>query len=231
MTDKLLEKKIPNSKNVETSISVTSETTLDCVRRLNSEGKKHVICLNFASARNPGGGFSGGSQAQEESIARASGLYPALLKSTDYYEVNRNVKSCFYTDYMIYTPETPIFKNENGKNMEKLVCASVITAPAVNAGVVKHREPERVEEIVKVMKRRISKVLSISHVNNHKVLVLGAWGCGVFRNDPVDMARYFKEVLESDYKNIFDEIVFAVYSRNKRFITPFIEELDKTNIK
>ncbi|MFT4533772.1 MAG: hypothetical protein ACJA1A_000347 [Saprospiraceae bacterium] len=127
---------------------------------------------------------------------------------------------------MIYTPETPIFKKENGENMDVLICASVITAPAVNAGVVIHREPARMGEIEKVMKRRISKVLAISHSNNHRILVLGAWGCGVFRNDPIDMARYFREVLEDDFKNVIEEIVFAVYSKNEKFITPFINEFE-----
>ncbi|MFT6334827.1 MAG: hypothetical protein ACJATI_001573 [Halioglobus sp.] len=224
MSDKLLDIERIKGDRLETKISVTSESTLDCVRRLKREGKERVLCLNFASARNPGGGFLGGSQAQEESIARASGLYPSLLGCTEYYETNRKQKSCFYTDYMIYTPQTPIFKKENGENMDQLICASVITAPAVNSGVVVHREPERIKEIETVMTRRISKVLSISYANNHKVLVLGAWGCGVFRNDPIDMARYFREVIETDFKNVFEEIVFAVYSRNEKFITPFIKE-------
>ena len=224
MSDKLLESKKFSAGSIETKISVTKESTLDCVRRLKSEGKDRILCLNFASARNPGGGFLGGSQAQEESIVRASGLYPSLLKCTSYYETNKDLNSCFYSDYMIYTPETPIFKKENGENMKGLICASVITAPAVNTGVVMNREPERIREVEIVMKHRIAKVLAISDSNNHKILVLGAWGCGVFKNNPIDMARYFKEVIESDFKNVFEEIVFAVYSRNEKFINPFINE-------
>jgi len=89
--------------NISAEITVTKESTFNCVRRLLGEGCENVLCLNFASARNPGGGFLGGSQAQEESIARASGLYPTLLKCEEYYMTNRNMKSCFYTDYMIYS--------------------------------------------------------------------------------------------------------------------------------
>ena len=215
MSDSLLRDVRPHIDG-QTTISVTEESTLNCVRRLKKEGKHNVLCLNFASARNPGGGFLGGSQAQEESIARASGLYPSLLECQAYYQTNKHQKSCFYTDYMIYTPETPIFKKEDGQNMDELICASVITAPAVNTGVIIQREPDRINEIENVMKRRISKVLAISHVNNHKVLVL--------RNDPVEMARYFKEVLDTEFNDVFDEIVFAIYSRNEKFITPFITE-------
>lgn len=212
--------------DVNTAISVTNESTFNCVRRLLKEENDNVLCLNFASARNPGGGFLGGSQAQEESIARASGLYPTLTKCEAYYLTNRNMKSCFYSDYMIYSPDVPIFKDEYGKCIETFKKVSVITAPAVNTGVVKNREPERMAEIEIVMKRRISKVLAISAKHNYKVLVLGAWGCGVFQNDPNQIAKYFKEVINEKYKGQFEKIVFAIYARNERFITPFLKEFE-----
>ena len=204
-----------------TQITVTGETTLDAVRRLIKEGEEDVVCLNFASAKNPGGGFLGGSQAQEESIARSTGLYNCLLKADEYYQTNRNTKSCFYTDYMIYSPAIPIIKDEAGNNLDALYTTAVITAPAVNRGVVKSRESERLPEVESVMKRRIEKVLAIALAHKHKTIVLGAWGCGVFQNDPVKIASYFKEVIDAKFENAFSKIVFAVYSRNERFIKPF----------
>ena len=74
-SDKLINNKEFETVNGSTKIKVTNQTTLDAVRDLISEGDENVICLNFASAKNPGGGFLGGSQAQEESIARSTGLY------------------------------------------------------------------------------------------------------------------------------------------------------------
>lgn len=207
-----------------TEIEVTNQTTLDATRALIREGYEDVLCLNFASAKNPGGGFLGGSQAQEESIARSTGLYNCQIKSFEYYEVNRATESCIYTDYMIYSPNVPIIKNEEGDNLETIEHCGIITAPAVNTGVVRRKEPEKISEIEKVMKRRIRKVLSISLENNHKTIVLGAWGCGVFQNDPKDIAKYFKEIIEGEYKNRFRKIIFAIYSRNERFIKPFQEE-------
>lgn len=223
-SDNLLKNQRVESLNNETEIKVTNQTTLDAVRELISEGNKDVLCLNFASARNPGGGFLGGSQAQEESLARSTGLYNCQLKSFEYYEINRTTKSCIYTDYMIYSPFVPIIKNESGLNLDELNYCGIITSPAVNKGVVKQKEPEKLDDIEEVMKRRIRKVLAISLENNHKTIVLGAWGCGVFQNDPNDIARYFKETLSSDFKNKFKKIVFAIYSRNERFINPFHEE-------
>src|SRR5688500_2570515 len=67
------------SNNFTTEYEVNNETTLDAARRLVAAGEKDVMCLNFASAKNPGGGFLGGALAQEECIARASALYPCLL--------------------------------------------------------------------------------------------------------------------------------------------------------
>src|SRR5437660_11114872 len=63
---------------VETSIEVANETTFQGLLRLAAHGG-HIACLNFASARNPGGGFLGGAQAQEEALARASALYQCLV--------------------------------------------------------------------------------------------------------------------------------------------------------
>mgnify|MGYP000342001044 CR=1 FL=1 len=162
MTDELLQNRSIKISENPTIIEVTNETSLNATRRLINEGHTDVLCLNFASARNAGGGFLGGSQAQEESIARATGLYPCLMQAPDYYDTNRKVKSCFYTDYMIYSPKVPILKDEAGNYLEDLVMASFTTAPAVNTGVVKQREALRLEEIEAVMKRRIGKVLAIA---------------------------------------------------------------------
>src|SRR5688572_22378946 len=63
------------------AVTVTNESTLDAARRLGGD----VAALNFASARSPGGGFLNGAQAQEESLARASALYPCLLAAGDFY--------------------------------------------------------------------------------------------------------------------------------------------------
>lgn len=215
----------PNALN-ETKIEVVNKPTLEAVRDLITHGYKDVLCLNFASARNPGGGFLGGSQAQEESIARSTGLYNCQIKTSGYYETNRKEKSCIYTDYMIYSPFVPIIKDEQGNTINSKEYCAIITAPAVNRGIVKLKEPQRLTEVETVMKRRIRKILAISLQNNHKSIVLGAWGCGVFQNDPQDIARYFKEVIESEFKNKFNTIVFAIYSKNERFIKPFINEFN-----
>lgn len=207
----------------ETSFETWNETTLNAVRQLVRAGEENVLCLNFASARNPGGGFLGGAQAQEESIARASGLYPTLLKCEKYYTTNRAFSSCLYTDHMIYTPKVPVFRLENGDWMDKLVTVSVITAPAVNAGVVRRNANEKrnIPKIEPTMERRIDMVLAIAKVHEYETLVLGAWGCGVFQNDPEMVARLFDEALNGKYKGQFKKVIFAVYTKINKIYQPF----------
>ncbi|WP_052596465.1 TIGR02452 family protein [Aureispira sp. CCB-QB1] len=222
----LIQQPLPIAQHLETEFVVNSLTTLDAVRKEYPTDQR-LACLNFASAKNPGGGFLNGSQAQEESIARASGLYPCQLKAEHYYKENRTVNSCLYTDHIIYSPNVPIFKDENGNLLDELTYSAIITAPAVNAGAVQRNEPNNVNRIHETMQRRMDMVLAICKQNGHETLILGAWGCGVFQNDPVVIAALFKELLLGKYKNQFKRVVFAIYAKEEHFIKPFEAEFGK----
>jgi len=210
-----------SSGNFETSYEVTNETTLDAARRLAAAGSTNVLCLNFASAKNPGGGFLGGAVAQEECIARASGLYPCLLKASDYYSHHRQLGTCLYSDHMIYSPAVPVMKDEAGNLLDKLVCISIITSPAVNAGAIQNNERSKIDQIVPVMRVRIAKLLALCAHHGHDTLVLGAWGCGVFRNNPEDIAVLFQEALKGPFAGQFRKVVFAVKTDKDSIIGPF----------
>lgn len=205
-------------RSFQTAIEVTNETTLHAAQRLIcDEHEEHVLCLNFASAKNPGGGFLGGSQAQEESLARASGLYACLLQKPGYYEANRAHKSCVYTDHMIYAPDVPVFRDDQDRFLETPYLVSFLTAPAVNRGAVERNEPQVIPRISEVMSHRIENVLSLCVVHEHHVLVFGAWGCGVFQNRPEEIAQLFKyHLLENEtFNHAFKRVVFAVLNNTK----------------
>ncbi|QJB31361.1 TIGR02452 family protein [Chitinophaga oryzae] len=199
-------------------IDVTGESTYAAAYRLVvTEKQKDVCCLNFASAKNPGGGFLKGAHAQEEALARASGLYTCLQQQSDLYQVNRSCGSCLYTDHMIYSPLVPVFRNDADQLLEDYYTVSVITAPAVNAGAVKDNEPENVSRIKPVMLGRMEKLLSVAVAQQQTTLILGAWGCGVFRNDTADVAGWFAELLRSDtFRHRFSKVVFAVYDNTEK---------------
>ncbi|MGF7031130.1 uncharacterized protein (TIGR02452 family) [Paenibacillus mucilaginosus] len=196
-------------------IELTPETTLAAARRCWLEDGEPAACLNFASAKNPGGGFLGGSQAQEESLARASGLYPCIVQMQEMYEYNRGRRTALYSDYMIYSPAVPVFRDDEDRLLPEAYPAAFITAPAVNAGVVREREPEAAEQIGSVMRGRIRRVLYAAMLHGHHTVVLGAYGCGVFRNRPQEVAAWFREVLaEEAFAGAFARVVFAVYDRS-----------------
>lgn len=105
---------------------------------------------------------------------------------------------------------------------------SFLTSPAVNAGVVREREPENIVKIKPVLFERLEKILSVAVVQNHRVLVLGAWGCGVFRNAPTNVAEIFRlHLIENQtFKGVFEKVVFAVLDNSGDFgtIKPFQEK-------
>ena len=139
----------------ETVFEVANKTTLQGSARLVvSEEDSRLGVLNFASARNPGGGFLAGAQAQEESLARSSGLYQSLLKCQSYYHYHRVHRSGLYSDRMIYSPHCPVFRRDDGVLLEQPYCVDFITAPAPNAGSVLQNQPSLAAEIESVLRER-----------------------------------------------------------------------------
>lgn len=211
-------------KKANTSIYVVHSTTLQCANGLVSEGKQ-VAVLNFASAKNPGrllsgsvlmvvgGGFLRGSLAQEESLARASGLYHCLTMGhvSQFYSDNSRCKMCLYTHNIIYSPLVPVFRDDSTHELlAEPVLMSFISSPAVNA----RHAVERVGDpahVLSVLEERMERVLAVAAINNHSHLVLGAWGCGVFANSTMSVALLWRKFLiEGKFKNTFESVYFAI---------------------
>lgn len=202
----------PAQRYESTEFQVTNCTTLAAAKELVESNSGETLCLNFASAKNPGGGFLNGSQAQEESLARASGLYACIEPVGEYYDVNRNCRTSLYTHHMIYSPRVPVVRDDADELLNEPFCVSFLAAPAVNAGALLKNEPQKAGMMEPTMRERIERLLAVAV--RHKVanLVLGAWGCGVFRNDPAEVAQWFKQALVEDvrFSSAFREVVFAV---------------------
>jgi len=207
--------------NHATSIAVANESTLAAAYRLVQKGGRPVA-LNFASAKRPGGGFLSGALAQEETLARSSGLY-ACINGNPMYAFHQARSDALYTDYAIYSPAVPIIRDDNGKLLDQPYLCAFLTAPAVNAKVVLEQDSRRRGEIRATMKGRIEKVLALAAAHGHQELVLGAWGCGVFGNDSAEIAELFRAALYGPYAGVFAQVVFAIldWSAEQRFIGPF----------
>jgi uncharacterized protein (TIGR02452 family) len=201
--------------NYETNTQIWNCSTIKAIEKSNKELKTAV--LNFASAKNPGGGFLGGASAQEESLARSSSLYASQTKNREMYEYNRSQSTFLYSDYMIYSPETLFWFDDNRYTFETPFIVDVITSPAPNKGaMLQHNRKDEIAQIETVFKSRIEKVLALAVVNEVESIILGAWGCGVFRNESSEVAKYFKEVIESNFKNSFKEITYAIYDSSEK---------------
>ncbi|MGW6545253.1 TIGR02452 family protein [Streptomyces massasporeus] len=211
-----------------TLIEVTGESSLEAARRLHSRGVPRrpaapvgpggrVAVLNFASARNPGGGYLNGAQAQEEALCRASALYTCLLQARAFYDHHRAHRDPFYTDRVIHSPAVPVFRDDRGALLAEPYTAGFLTSAAPNAGVVYRTAPERAVELPRVLAARAERVLETAAAHGYRRLVLGAWGCGVFRNDPAQVAEAFRALLGHGgrFAQAFEHVVFGVLDRTR----------------
>jgi len=192
------------------TVEVTRESTLTAARRLGGD----AACLVFASAKNPGGGFLGGAKAQEESIARASALYPCLLTAADFYTFHRQQRDLRYSDRIIYSPDVPVFRDDKGNLLDQPYRTTLLTAAAPNLGAILRQQPADALDVPAVLRRRARRILQVAAAYQHRTLVLGAWGCGVFRNDPTTVASAFAAALREIDR--FDRVIFAVYDNLPR---------------
>ena len=181
------------------------------------------LVMNFANAHHPGGGFLLGANAQEEALCRCSTLYASLTSraASEMYQYNNSRISKVESDYMLLSPNVAVFRDEKCILLESVNIMGVITVPAPNRrGAAFLASKELIKE---TFIRRIRILLLAAANYGYKNLVLGAWGCGAFGNDPKDVAEYFKYVLiDEEYGKCFDEVCFAIYgSENGKNITAF----------
>ncbi|HOB26413.1 MAG TPA: TIGR02452 family protein [Bacilli bacterium] len=211
---------LENSKNLRDSI--TSKHTFDernpprltmfkdIVNIINTDSVSAVVeysklgktcVLNMASYKRPGGGVYNGARAQEECLFRCSNLIHVVPNS--FYPLEENES--------LYTKDAIFFKDNNYEYMEPITC-DVVTISAINLNENAKYDPvQNIKDYRNVTKNKIRLMVSLAAQNGVKNLILGAWGCGVFKNDPKTMAQYFSEVLIGEgYSVDFDNIVFAI---------------------
>ena len=206
-------------------VSITRERSVECAlkwKKIHPEYK--VAVLNFASATRPGGGVTTGSSAQEECICRCTTLYPCLNTAgaiAKFYEPHRKDVGPLHNDDIIYTPNVAILRNDDYDWLPEPVFIDVITCAAPNLrekNISKYnqeREPApdiSPEELKALHVSRARQILSAAAQEFVDVVILGAFGCGAFRNDPKVVASAYKEVVP-EFRKRFKAIEFAVYCR------------------
>jgi uncharacterized protein (TIGR02452 family) len=203
----------------EMTIQVANETTTAAARRLQGTCR-HVLALNFANGVNPGGGFLFGARAQEETLCRMSALYPTLVNDP-MYEYHRARPDKASSAWAILSHDVPILRDESGEQLERPWLLSFITCAAP---VATDLPPDQARAL---LAERIHRVIAIAQAYRYDGLVLGAWGCGAFGNDPATTADDFRAALTGPFAGAFREVAFAItdWSGNRRFLRPFSKVL------
>ena len=190
--------------------------------------KNQKVCVhNFASATNPGGGVTKGANAQEECLCRCSGLYFCLNTQEmrdRFYTPHRNSHDPLHNDDIIYTPNVTVFKTDtaNPKLMPEndwyevnvITCAAPNLrqrpSNAYNSGDGNTAAEITDKELLALHERRLRRILDVAVMERNEVVILGAFGCGAFSNDPEVVAQAAKNVI-AEYRYAFKTIEFAVY--------------------
>ncbi len=201
-----------------TRFEATRETNISAIQRLQGNRSGRVMCLNFASLDVAAGTTE---NTQQDRLINASGLGACLSVAPSFYEHQQSAAAFLYTDYMLHSPKVPFFLDDDGRLTDKPYYAGIITAMAVNAGAICQHEPENTPRIEITMRIRIRKMLTLCAAQGYEHLVLGAWGCGEFKNDPVMVAELFRETLTDHFAGCFRHIIFAVDTDDEHIFQPF----------
>ena len=201
------------------NVKVTRNSTFNAARAYTGK----VCALNFASATNPGGGVDKGASAQEECLCRCSTLYKCLntegVKKV-FYEPHRRDGTPLHNDDIVYTPDVVIIKNDGYNSLFRYSKVNVITCAAPNlritpANAYNHENGEGVkvsdDELYALHKERARKILACAAVHGNETVILGAFGCGAFKNPPEIVARAYRDIIDEQFLYNFSNIEFAVY--------------------
>lgn len=217
-------------------IKVTNRDTFTAAKEyaniINSANEGFVGVLNFASSTNPGGGVTKGSTAQEECLCRCSNLYLTLYQEKcirEYYNINKKYMSNLGSDAIIYSRNVYVFKDKdyNMLPVKDRFYVDVLTCAApnlrenprnqYNSDASEEKLTLTDEELYNIHVKRARNILNVAVKNEDDYLILGAFGCGAFRNNPEIVAKAYKDVLQ-DYIYCFKVIDFAIidgkYSNN-----------------
>lgn len=194
------------------NVKIVENTTFQCARDLHHRFSK-IAVLNFANPHVPGGGVKRGAMAQEECLCRCSDLYNVLAQPyflKHYYQYQYEKCDCIFSDRLIYSPNITVFKSDDEipKRLDIPFLVDVITcaAPYLNGNVIKTDE-----ELQDIYKSRIKQILEVAMSKEVDCLILGAFGCGAFKNNPDLMAKAFEELLvRNQYAKFFEKVVFAI---------------------
>lgn len=214
-------------ENLKIEDQIQAQVICSTLRSLEAAAKYkglHIAVLNFASATNPGGGVTRGASAQEECLCRCSTLYPCLNDSKmwkSFYSPHRTAKNPLHNDDCIYTQDVYVIKDDDYNLLKEPFKVDIITCAAPNlrerpTNAYNTSDGSAVsisaEDLLHLHEKRAERILTIAALNGAEVIILGAFGCGAFMNDPNVVSQAYRNILPK-FVHYFKTIEFAVYCR------------------
>ncbi|MGZ3633948.1 MAG: TIGR02452 family protein [Parachlamydiaceae bacterium] len=195
-----------------TIIEVREEDTIQAAKRLLDE-KLSPVALNFANKYTAGGGVICGAQAQEEDLFRRSSYCFGL--DVKYHPDLKNAFSAKKYEIpefgLVYTPHVEIIRGSESEGYPFIEPFEVDFIASAAYDFSKRTCDVPKEGYAEKMKRKIRSIMRLAVETEHNAIVLGAFGCGAFKNCPEDVARLFKQVIEEvEFQGQFVKITFAI---------------------
>lgn len=220
----------------------TFNAALDLAQACPNGGR--VAVLNLASDVRAGGGWLKGARAQEEALCYRSSLYLSLHMK--YYPFASQTTA-------LYTPDVVIIR-EDMESGHRLLCPPMAphdlpVVSVVSVAALRKPDIQRVRASQNTLSRGTHAVdrdmfahapdrdatmakmriaLRVMASRGHRLIVLGALGCGAFGNPKEDVALCWKEVLsEPEFRGWWQGVVFAVMDkRNEGNFAVFRDTLE-----
>lgn len=215
--------KVSPPSNKPVRITLRNQDTLEAAFELHqhrTETEKPVLVLNFANPYRPGGGIRSKPGTQEEHLCVKTTLLCSLEaeEAWPFYQTNLDCGTQAQTDTILYSPNTVVIRNPDLSLREDPFPIAVMT---VSAPIASRMEPEELPDLENILRNRIYGMIRTAVEEGYTRLVLGAWGCGNFGNDPDLVAKLFHHVLMENKKddgicfaNCFEEITMAVFDNS-----------------
>lgn len=216
----------------DVTVQVVNKDCIDHAIDLKTQGF-NVALLNMANPDTPGGGVKNGATAQEEDICRRSDYMLALDPDENVFfkEKLKNNPYKIPENGVIYSPSVQFFREGQSKNFAFILpkTLSLIACAALNLG-----KCEKPSNYADVTKNKIRAILRCAVINHHDAIVLSAFGCGAFKNNPEEVSNFFKDVLqEEEFKGVFKHISFAITGKNFEVFNTVLNglKIEKNNKK
>ncbi len=174
------------------------------------KGKTSILI--FGSQHKPGGGVINGAKAQEEDIALVSSWYYQCKELDEYYKQNVDARN---TDLLIYADNGYLFFDNFYQELPEYIPVSFIGCAAPNLNGLSQQNIDI--DVYPLLSERIKNILLFAEQQKIEHLILGAWGCGVFKLDPQKVADCFNTEIKKGYYsghiqfNLPDPTIFDIF--------------------